>query len=152
RSSRYPDHRSVIRTVEQKRRRKMTKDTRDVTAGVETSPTTADYLERYGQAASGRRFVGDLFKFGKDGGYVAGQELRVIKEGTRMVVYMDTLKCGWIRFENGHAIEGPMGLVAGGFVPPKRDTLDDTPDESLWEKDERGDPVNPWQLSNDVVM
>src|SRR5262249_47444102 len=125
---------------------------RDVAKRAETALTTADYFERYGQAASGRRFVGDLLKFGKDGVYVAGRENREIKHGTRMVAYMASLRCGWIRWEDGNCIEGPMGLVVDGFVPPKRDTLADTPDESLWEKDDKGKPVNPWQLANDLVL
>ena len=124
---------------------------RDVAKPAETS-VTANYYEKYGQAASGRSFVGDLLKFGKDGVYVAGRESREIAHGTRMVACMSTLRVGWIRWEDGSPIEGPMGLVADGFVPPKRDTLEDTPDQSLWDRDDKGNPVNPWQLSNDLVL
>jgi hypothetical protein len=130
----------------------MSNDTRDVAKRAETALTTADYFERYGQAASGRRFVGDLLKFGKDGIYIAGREGREVKYGTQMVAYMPSLRCGWIRWEDGHLVEGPMGLVADGFVPPKRDTLEGTPDESSWEKDDKGKPVNPWQISNDLAL
>jgi len=131
----------------------MDKDTRDVTAQTETSSAIADYFERYGQAASGRKFVGDLLRFDKGGAsYVAGQECREIKLGTRMIVYMPSLRLGYLRWEDAHPIEGPSGLLVDGFVLPPRDTLDNTPDESLWEKDEEGNPVNPWLLSNDLVM
>jgi hypothetical protein len=127
-------------------------DKRDVAKRAETALATANYFEKYGQAASGRSFVGDLLKFGKDGIYVAGKEAREIARGTQMVAYMSSLRCGWIRWEDGHPVEGPMGFIADGFVPPKRETLEDTPDESLWERDDKGIPVNPWQLSNDIVL
>lgn len=130
----------------------MTEDTRDLTSQAETALTTADYFERYGQAASGRRFVGDLLKFGKDGVYVAGQECREIKLGTRVVACMRSLRVGWLRWENAYPFEGPSGLLADGFVLPKRDTLANTPDESTWERNDKGVPINPWQVSNDLVM
>ena len=44
-----------------------------------------------------------------------------------------------------------MGLVAEGYVPPKRSELGDT-DESQWETDDRGEPRDPWQLSNYLVL
>src|SRR5262249_2052510 len=54
---------------------------RDVAMRAETALATANYFEKYGQAASGRSFVGDLLKFGKDGIYVAGKEAREIARG-----------------------------------------------------------------------
>ena len=130
----------------------MENDKRDIASRAETALTTASYFEKYGQVASGRRFVGDLLKFGKDGVYVTGQENREIARGTQMVAYMDSLRVGWLRWEDGRPVEGPMGLVANGFVPPKRDALEGTPDESEWERDDKGRPVNPWQIANDVAL
>jgi len=63
----------------------MENDTRDIAARAETARTTASYFEKYGQAASGRTFVGDLLKFGKDGVYVAGREARELKLGPRII-------------------------------------------------------------------
>jgi hypothetical protein len=130
---------------------KMSNDTRDITSRAETALTTASYFEKYGQAASGRRFVGDLLKFGKDGVYVAGQENREIATGTQMVAYMSTLRAGWVCWEDGHPVEEVMGLVGEGFVPPKRDALDRT-DKSRWEEYDGGEPRDPWQFSNDIVL
>src|SRR5262245_54379076 len=102
----------------------MKKDKQDVAKRADTTPTaTANYYEKYGQAASGRTFVGDLLKFGKDGVYVAGQESREIARGTQMVAYMPSLRSGWVRWEDGHPVEEVMGPVEVGYVPPKRDTL-----------------------------
>src|SRR5262249_58667217 len=98
------------------RRVKMDNDTRDVASRAETALATANYFEKYGRAASGRRFVGDLLKFGKDGIYVAGQENREIARGTQLVAYMSTLRAGWVCWEDGHPVEEVMGLVGEGFV------------------------------------
>jgi len=129
----------------------MDNDTRDVAMRGETALTTARYFEKYGQAASGRRFVGDLLKFGKDGVYVAGQENREIPRGARMVAYMDSLRVGWVCWEDGRPVDDRMGLVAEGFVPPKRSDLDRT-DQSQWEEFDGGEPRDPWQFSNDLVL
>jgi hypothetical protein len=127
--------------------------TEEVAKRADTTPATAtaDYFEKYGRAASGRNFVGDLLKFGKDGIYVAGQECREIKRGTQMVAYMDTLRCGWVCWEDGSRVDENMGFVAAGFVPPKRSELDRT-DQSLWGEFDGGDPRDPWQFSNDIVL
>ena len=129
----------------------MDNDTRDVAPRAETALTTASYFEKYGQAASGRRFVGDLLKFDKGGNYVAGQENHEIARGTKMVAYMDTLRIGWVCWEEGRPVDERMGLVGEGFVPPKRSELDRT-DESLWEEYEGGESRDPWQFSNDLVL
>jgi hypothetical protein len=130
----------------------MSEDRHEVTKRADTTPTaTANYYEKYGQVASGRRFVGDLLKFGKDGVYVAGQECREIARGTQVVAYMDTLRCGWVCWEDGHPVEEVMGPVGKGFVPPKRSALDRN-DKSLWEEYDGGEPRDPWQFSNDIVL
>jgi hypothetical protein len=129
----------------------MSEDRHDVAKRTETALATANYYEKYGQAASGRRFIGDLLKFGKDGVYVAGRESRTIPNGTKMVVYMPTLRCGWVRWEDGHPVEEVMGPVEAGFIPPKRDTLGHN-GKSLWEEFDGGDPRDPWQFSNDIVL
>ena len=129
----------------------MENDKRDIASRAETALTTASYFEKYGQVASGRRFVGDLLKFGKDGVYAAGQENREIARGTQMVAYMDSLRVGWVCWEDGHPVDERMGLVGEGFVPPKRSELDRT-DRSQWEEFDGGEPRDPWQFSNDLVL
>jgi hypothetical protein len=44
-----------------------------------------------------------------------------------------------------------MGPIAEGYVPPRRDTLGDL-DEDAWETDDRGQPRDPWQLTNQIGM
>jgi hypothetical protein len=127
-------------------------DKQDVTKRTDTAPTaTANFFLKYGQAASNRGSVGDLLKYGKDGIYTAGRENREIKLGTNMVGYMETLRCGYIHWQDGFPIEEVMGLVAEGFVPPKRDALGDS-DKSLWEQFDGGEPRDPWQFSNTLVL
>jgi hypothetical protein len=129
----------------------MSDDKRDVTKRNETALTTANYYEKYGRAASNRRFIGDLLKFGKDGTYTAGQENREIERGTQLVAYMPTLRVGWVRWEDGHTVEESTGLIAEGFVPPKRETLGHN-DKSLWGEFDEGGERDPWQFSNDLVL
>jgi hypothetical protein len=110
----------------------------------------ANPFEAYGDAASGRRIVGKLLKFSK-GDYLAGQDGEDVALGKRFVAVMSQLATGWIKWENNAPAEHVMGLVVDGYVPPKRDTLGDT-DEDAWDTDDRGEPRDPWQLSNYLIL
>jgi len=68
-----------------------------------------------------------------------------------MVAYMATLRCGWVCWEDGRPVEEVMGLVGKGFMPPKRSALGRN-DKSLWEEFDGGEPRDPWQFSNDIVL
>jgi len=125
----------------------------DVAKRADTTPTAAaNFYEVYGRAASNRKFVGDLLKFGKDGTYTAGKESHEIKLGTQMVAYMPSLRCGYVQWQNGSPSgDERMGLVGEGFVPPKRETLGDN-DKSQWGSFDEGEPRDPWQLTNTLVL
>jgi len=129
-------------------------DKRDVAKRAETA-VTANYYEKYGRAASNRKFVGDLLKYGKDGIYTAGRENREIELGTRMVACMPSLQCGYVHWQDGSPSgDERMGLVGEGFVPPKRETLGDN-DKSLWgsyDEGEPSEPRDPWQFTNKFVL
>jgi hypothetical protein len=91
-------------------------------------------------AESGSEF-GRLLKFNKGTWMIGDDE---VKEGTEFVALMDQLMRGWIRFCDGKVTEPRViGKISEGFKPPERNTLGDL-DEAQWEKDENGNPRDPW--------
>jgi hypothetical protein len=105
-----------------------------------------DPFEAYANAVSPRSIVGELLKFSK-GDFIAGEDGRDIKAGTVFTANLDELMAGYIKWENAKPVEHRMVRVADGVTPPTRSTLGDT-DESKWEKDDRGEPRDPWQFTN----
>jgi hypothetical protein len=103
----------------------------------------------YGEAAKARNFVGELLKFNK-GDYLAGQNNREIPIGTRLIANMDSLEIGWVRWENGRR-EPRMGRIVDGFVPARRAELGDN-DRDLWPANDDGEPRDPWQFTNNLVL
>jgi hypothetical protein len=107
-------------------------------------------FEAYGNAATNNRIVGQLLKFSK-GDYLAGQDETVIALGTKLVAIMDQLWIGWIKWRDGRPADHVMGLVSDGYIPPKRAELDDN-DKATWETADDGQPRDPWQFSNYLVL
>jgi hypothetical protein len=105
-------------------------------------------FEAFGDAAT--RSSHPLLKFSK-GDYVFGQNAEMVPIGTEVVAIMEEFMTGMIRWSNGTPTERLMGTVASRYIPPRRADLGDT-DKSLWEVDDRGDPKDPWQLSNELPM
>lgn len=115
------------------------------------STASDNYYAAYGDATTQRTIVGDLLKFSK-GEYLRGKDGDEVAEGTELVANMDELMVGWIRWEGGKPTDHVMGKVGEGYVPPKRNTLGDD-DEARWEVDESsGQPRDPWQFSNYLIM
>lgn len=109
-----------------------------------------NFFSAYGKLATQSMIVGKLLRFTK-GDYVAGQDMEEVAIGTRLVVNMDSILIGWQRWEDQRPAEQAMGLLVEGFQPPRRDALGFT-DQSQWEVDDRGQPRDPWQESNVVLM
>lgn len=110
-----------------------------------------NYFEQFGDAVSQRAVTGRLLKYSK-GDYLAGQDNDDVPIGTRLVVAMETLETGWIKWVDNKPEQMRIGLVGEGFAPPKRGELGDT-DEDLWEIDEQsGRRRDPWNLTTQVVM
>jgi len=107
-------------------------------------------FEAYSEAASRTKIVGKLLKFSK-GEYLAGQDNNEVEEGTKLIANMDELMIGWQKWEDGKPSDTQLGRVADGFRPPSRSSLGDT-DESVWERDDRGAPRDPWQLTNYLIL
>ncbi len=108
-------------------------------------------FEAYGNAMSFTSIVGQLLRFSKFGEYLAGQDDDVIPAGTRLLVNMNSLQTGWIKWVDNKPAETKMGLLCEGYAPPSRDELGDD-DESDWDKFDDGRAKDPWQFTNQVVM
>jgi hypothetical protein len=106
--------------------------------------------EQYGDQMTMRPIVGRLLKFSK-GDYLAGEDQEEIAAGTQLVVQMDQLMIGWIKWVDNKPEQQLMGPLAEGFVPARRGDLGDH-DESQWEVDTSGKARDPWQFSNYVIM
>jgi hypothetical protein len=117
----------------------------------EVAKATQNFFEKYGEAVTQRNIVGDLLLFTKFGEWVHGRDRAKLATGTALAAYMNTLAAGWVRWEDGQITGSEMGLVCEGFVPPKREELGDL-DRSKWDSFDDGEPKDPWQLSNNIVL
>jgi hypothetical protein len=119
----------------------------------EVATATANFYEKYGEAATARNITGLLLRFNKFGEYRAGQDDQEIPRGTVLVAYMSTLAVGYVRWEDARPAEiiMIMGPVGEGFVPPRREELGYT-DQSKWETFDDGRAKDPWALSNSLVL
>jgi hypothetical protein len=84
--------------------------------------------------------IGKILKFSK-GKYFNGDD--EVAVNTEMVAHVDQLARGWVKFKNRELVDRRIGKVIDGFVPPRREELDDT-DKGAWEGDERGELKDPW--------
>ena len=107
-------------------------------------------FEQYSDAVSRNRIVGDLLKFSK-GEYLAGQDGDEIEEGTELVANLDELMVGWLKWDDDKPTDMKMGKVVEGYTPVPRKDLGDT-DDREWDTDDRGQPRDPWQLTNYLIM
>lgn len=94
---------------------------------------------------------GDLLRFNKQGEWTAGQEEEEIPEGTELIMGLNVLKRGWIKWMDNKPADSRMGLVAEGFRPCNREDLGDI-DEDNWEEDDDGNKRDPWQDTMQVLL
>lgn len=121
------------------------------TSGAMATQPDRNVFEQYAKAANGNRIVGDFLKFSK-GDWLFGRNADEIDRGTRLVANVSELKVGWQRWEGGKPTETVMGRVMDAFVPPARATLGDN-DKTAWEVDQStGQPRDPWQLTNTLIL
>jgi hypothetical protein len=109
-----------------------------------------NFFEQYSQAASGSRIVGQLLRFNK-GDWLVGQEQDDVPPGTRLIANVGELMIGWNKWVGGVVEDMRMGRVVDGFQPPARSSLGDT-DQSEWEMDDDGNPRDPWQRTNYLIL
>ncbi len=105
---------------------------------------TDEPFAAYGAAASGNAFLKfdrGIFKFGQD-----GDELPI---GTRLVPNMPEVQVGHLKWKDGEVVDEAMMPLGAGYRPAARPELGDT-DESLWDADEDGKPIDPWPFTNTI--
>jgi hypothetical protein len=67
--------------------------------------------------------------------------------GTEYLAHASQLAFSWIKFVGNEVVDRRQGRAADRFVPPEREELGDL-DKSEWERDDRGNPKDPWTLQN----
>lgn len=108
---------------------------------------TYDPYAAYGHQASAVR----PFITFKNGEYLFGADKEVIPLNTRLIADMAGLRIGWKRWGGKAVTEERLGLLSEGFKMPARHQLGDQ-EQSLWEKDEKLQPRDPWQLTNELTL
>jgi hypothetical protein len=111
--------------------------------------TEIDPFLAYGEGGGGA-ITGELLKFSK-GDFFSGRDNKMNAAGTRLVANMDSLESGWVRWDSGKPVEYRMVRIAKGFTPAQRRDLGDN-DRNLWTFDEDGNPRDPWQKTENVVL
>lgn len=121
-----------------------------------------DIFEQYGDSINARNIVGQLLKFSK-GDWLYGADNTDMPENKHLIVNMDQLTLGWIRWEDQKPADTRMGLLIDGFQAPHRWQLgygydadkgeEQEPDTSEWEIDDKSkNPRDPWQFTYYLVM
>ncbi|CAK0767875.1 hypothetical protein WCLP8_4170007 [uncultured Gammaproteobacteria bacterium] len=87
----------------------------------------------------------------KNGEYQFRADKEVIPLNTRFIADMAGLRIGWKRWGGKVVTEDRMGLLSEGFKPPTRHQLGDQ-DQAQWELDEKQQPRDPWQLTNELTL
>lgn len=109
-----------------------------------------NYFESYGATASMTMITGTLIKFSK-GDWLMGQEEEEVKADRKFVAVMEDLQIGWTKWQDNKPAAQHMGRLSEGFTPQRRDALGDD-DESLWDVDTQGNPRDPWQFTNSLIL
>jgi hypothetical protein len=104
----------------------------------------------YGEAQNRRAIVGRLLRFSK-GDYLAGQDNEEVPIGTEFIANMDELLAGWQRWQDNKPTDEVMGKISDGFQAPRRNELGDD-DREQWELDSKGEPRDPWQFTNLLLL
>ena len=111
-------------------------------------PATASDIDPFAAyGASAASASTPFLKFIK-GEYRYGVDDDMVPLGTRLVPNMAELRCGFIKWEDGKAVDEKMRLVVDG-LPPSREECGDL-DRNEWEVDPNGATKDPWALANEL--
>jgi len=116
-------------------------------AGVPSYPAGYDPYAAYGEQASATK----VYITFKNGEYLFGTDQEEIPEGSRFIANMAGLRIGWKHWSDKRVTDERMGPLAEGYRPPARHELDDF-DQSKWELDDKRQPRDPWQQTNELVL
>jgi hypothetical protein len=108
-------------------------------------------FEAFGNQATQRNIIGQILKFAK-GYWRAGMNSTEIEDGVQLIVDMRTLTVGYQKWMGDKPVDSHMGLVSENYQPPRRKEIGDMEKEE-WEIDEvSGQPRDPWQMSNMLIL
>ena len=114
-------------------------------------PTTGQALAAFGayadEVSKGSR---QILKF-KKGKFCLGKDGDELPLGKNLVANVLSLSREWLKWRDGEVIERVVARVAAGEKLPERETLGDL-DQTFWEKDPNGTPLDPWQESHSIVF
>jgi hypothetical protein len=118
-----------------------------------TAPTADGLKALKKYARSGSAFYGQLLKCsGKDGTFTAGQQGIEVAPGTELAAILPALLGGFILWRDGQIVDQVLEPVGPDFDPKAlRATLSHA-DESQWQADDRGRPVDPWREQAQLPM
>lgn len=83
----------------------------------------------------------------KAGEFLSGQNAEELPIGSKLVANMPGLRMGWRRWFSGSVSDDLTELLSESPTLQKRSELGDM-DQAKWEKDDRGESRDPWQLTN----
>ena len=119
----------------------------DLTTTTENEVSANDPAAAYRNLADEAGGGGDFLKF-KKGKFVKGSNDEEAPLGTRYAVNMIGLERGYIKF----SVEPPEKRMARPSEPKiTRESLGET-DDSLWEKDDNGNPQDPWTPTWEIPL
>jgi hypothetical protein len=107
-------------------------------------------LEAYAASQAAQAVEGDLLLY-KKGKYSAGADKTPVPIGTRLLVNIDSLSTGWVKWLASQPVEYRIWPVNERALPITREQLGDL-DQDTWEADERGGPKDPWSRTMRVIM
>jgi hypothetical protein len=107
------------------------------------APMGGDPYAAYGAKVG----VSGVFLSFKAGEYLYGQDDKELPNGTRLAANMAGLRIGWRRWFASTVTDDLTELLADCPHIAQRNTLGDD-DPAKWETDTKGEPRDPWQLTN----
>jgi hypothetical protein len=141
-----------VRTTEEVLKEQKTRAARDltVTPAANTALSTGGNCWLEIGAELDKYLGAPLLKFSKQGEY-AISDIDTIPTGTKCVAHCDLMELGFVKWTDGRPTDRKVGLVADGFVPPRKDDLPDR-DESTWEISDTGEKRDPWAFQMSVPV
>jgi hypothetical protein len=85
------------------------------------------------------------------GKYTAGADDRAIPAEAELAVNMDSYRAGFVQWVDKRPVDDRMVFIGRGDPLPRRDELGKT-DRKSWERNQSGDPVDPWRLTEDIEV
>jgi hypothetical protein len=119
-------------------------------ANLPASTGISDPYLSFAATESGQDILGDMIRFAK-GDYLGGANKTEIPSGSEFLAAVDCLVVGWQRWQGKQQVEKRLGRLSDGFIEAAREDLG-LLDESAWEVDSEGRPIDPWAKTRMLPM